>query len=74
LLEKYGPHVSIDECDPDRQIKMMKTINEAYQILINPSRRKMHDMELTRYFGNEDVRKISTKAVEEKPPRGDWWT
>jgi DnaJ-class molecular chaperone len=66
MLQKYGPHVNISECDPDMQINMLRTINEAYKVLVNPSRRKMHDKELERYFGNEDVRGLSKKIAKDK--------
>ena len=43
LYEKFGPHVSVQGMDPDAMMNSYKAISEAFEILINPNKRKEYD-------------------------------
>jgi DnaJ-class molecular chaperone len=69
MIEKYGPHVSAAECEPEMQIRMLHEIKEAYRVLINPSRRKVHDATLARHYGKGEVHDLSGKIARDKESR-----
>lgn len=43
LYDKFGPHVSVQGMDPDILIRTFKDINDAYEVLMDPVRRKEYD-------------------------------
>jgi molecular chaperone DnaJ len=43
LYQKFGPHVSAEELDPDAMLKAYKDICEAYEVLMDPKRRQEYD-------------------------------
>jgi molecular chaperone DnaJ len=43
LYEKFGPHVSAEELDPDAMAKAFRDISEAYEVLMDPDRRAEYD-------------------------------
>ncbi|HEY9783907.1 MAG TPA: DnaJ C-terminal domain-containing protein [Candidatus Obscuribacterales bacterium] len=43
LYEKFGPHVNVSGMDPDLMIKTFKDICDAYEVLMDPMKRKEYD-------------------------------
>ena len=43
LYEKFGPHVSAEELEPDAMMKAYRDISEAYEVLMDPARRAEYD-------------------------------
>lgn len=43
LYDKYGPHVTIKQEDPEAHVKAYKDICEAWEVLSNPARRREYD-------------------------------
>jgi molecular chaperone DnaJ len=43
LYEKFGPHVSAEELDPDAMAKAFRDISEAYEVLMDPRKRAEYD-------------------------------
>lgn len=43
LYEKFGPHVSAEELDPEAMSKAFRDISEAYEVLMDPRRRAEYD-------------------------------
>jgi DnaJ-class molecular chaperone len=73
LYDKYGPHVSVGGQDPEMMLKTFKGISEAYEVLIDPVRRKQYDEENTQHFQKGDLRSLwgkfagmNVKPEEEK--------
>ncbi len=43
LYDKFGPHVTVKEQDPEAMAKAYKDIEEAWEVLQNPARRQEYD-------------------------------
>jgi DnaJ-class molecular chaperone len=43
LHDKFGPHVGAEELDPDAMAKAFRDISEAYEVLMDPHKRKEYD-------------------------------
>lgn len=43
LYDKFGPHVGAEELDPDAMAKAFRDISEAYEVLMDPHKRKEYD-------------------------------
>lgn len=79
LYEKFGPHVSAEELDPDAMLKAFRDISEAYEVLMDPARRREYDKraEQVRQDSNDlrdlwlkkaGVNQGETQHSEELPP------
>ncbi|MBI4532678.1 MAG: DnaJ domain-containing protein [Candidatus Melainabacteria bacterium] len=58
LYEKYGPHVSIGGQDPDMLLKTFKDLSEAYEILMDPAKRKRYDEANKQHIYKGDLRRL----------------
>jgi len=58
LYEKYGPHISVSGQDPEMLLKTFKDISEAYEVLMDPVRRKKYDEQNKQYINKGDLRAL----------------
>ncbi len=58
LYHKFGPHVTLSGQDPEMMLKTFKEITEAYEILINPEKRKQFDNTGSMHSSRSDLRKL----------------
>lgn len=67
LYEKFGPHVSVGGMDPDVLIKTYKEISEAYEILMDPVRRREYDRQSAQSRqSSAELRALWTKQAAAK--------
>jgi len=80
LYDKFGPHVSMQGMDPDILIKTFRDISDAYEILMDATKRREYDKVSTNTRqSSSDLRALWTKhsttnpggggAVEDKTPK-----
>lgn len=75
LYEKYGPHVSVSGMDPEMLMKTFKDISEAYEVLMNPEKRKEYDKSCAPHLQKGDLRALWNKfsgvpqVKEDKKPK-----
>jgi curved DNA-binding protein len=64
LYDKFGPHVSVHGMDPDILIKTFRDICDAYEVLMDPAKRKEYDERTkhTRQSASE-LRNLWTKST-----------
>lgn len=67
LYEKYGPHVSVSGQDPEILLKTFKDISEAYEILMDPVKRKKYDEANVQRLDKGDVRALWGKLSGMQP-------
>lgn len=65
LYEKFGPHVSSSDADPDVQIRTYKDICAAYETLMDPTKRKEYDKVSAQYRQATDVRALWGKITQQ---------
>src|SRR5438128_292695 len=58
LYEKYGPHVSVSGQDPDMLLRTFKDISEAYEMLMDPARRREYNVKNDHHFQKGDLRAL----------------
>lgn len=62
LYEKFGPHVSVQGMDPDILIKTYKDISDAYEVLMDPNKRREYDKNSSNIRNSSsDLRALWTK-------------
>jgi DnaJ-class molecular chaperone len=67
LYDKFGPHVSVQGMDPDILIKTYKDISDAYEILMDPARRREYDkVSAQTRQSSSDLRALWTKHATGK--------
>lgn len=63
LYEKFGPHVSVQGMDPDILIKTFRDISDAYEILMDPGKRREYDKATSQSRQSiADLRSLWTKG------------
>src|SRR5438093_3375473 len=63
LYEKYGPHVSVSGQDPEMLLKTFRDLSEAYEVLMDPTRRREYDARNSQHFQKGDVRALWGKLT-----------
>src|SRR4030095_93783 len=58
LYEKFGPHVSVSGQDPEMLLKTFKDLSEAYEVLMDPVKRKKYDEQNTQHINKGDLRAL----------------
>ncbi len=66
LYEKFGPHVTASDADPDVQIRTYKDICSAYETLMDPNKRKEYDKTSAQYRQATDVRALWGKITQQQ--------
>jgi DnaJ-class molecular chaperone len=69
LYDKFGPHVSVQGMDPDILIKTFHDISDAYEVLMDPPKRREYDRISTNTRqSSSDLRALWTKhsSTDEK--------
>lgn len=73
LYDKFGPHVNVHGMDADLMIKTFKDICDAYEVLMDPVRRKEYDgktSQMRQSMG--DLRALWTKATTQPSETGSY--
>lgn len=68
LYEKFGPHVSVHGMDQDIMLKAYKDISDAYEVLMEPAKRREYDKSSAqmRQSGQELRALLSKKVTREQ--------
>jgi curved DNA-binding protein len=69
LYEKYGPHVSVSGQDPDMLLKTFRDISEAYEMLMDPAKRRDYDAKNDHHFQKGDLRALWGKFAGNTPAK-----
>jgi DnaJ-class molecular chaperone len=79
LYEKFGPHVSAAELDPEAMLKAYHDITEAYEVLMDPAQRHEYDKRAEQvrqdsadlrdlWLKKAGINPADTQQAEEHPP------
>lgn len=71
LYEKYGPHVTMSGQDPEMLMKTFRDISEAYELLMDPERRKDYDKNCAPHLQKGDLRALWSKFAGVPQPKVD---
>lgn len=81
LYDKFGPHVAAHTIDAEVQARTFRDISDAYEVLMNPAKRKEYDKNSDQHRQTSDVRalwgkvtktqKATAEAAKPKPPQED---
>lgn len=63
LYDKFGPHVTMNESDPEPMMKAFKDINEAWEVLGDPVSRKEYDKVFLPVMEKNNVRNLWGKLT-----------
>lgn len=66
LYEKFGPHVAAHSVEPEVQARTYKDICDAYEVLMNPQKRKEYDKNSEVVRQTSDVRALWGKVTKGK--------
>ncbi len=66
LYEKFGPHIAAHSVDADVQARNFKDICDAYEVLMNPQKRKEYDKNSEVFRQTSDVRALWGKVTKDK--------
>jgi DnaJ-class molecular chaperone len=66
LYEKFGPHIAAHSLDPEIQARTFKDITDAYDVLMNPAKRKEYDKVSEASRQTSDVRALWGKVTKDK--------
>jgi DnaJ-class molecular chaperone len=64
LYDKYGPHVSIGSQDPEMLLRTFKDISEAFELLMDPQRRKEYDENSKLLHKKSDLRSLWKDRIQ----------
>lgn len=70
LYDKFGPHVSVKEQDPEAMLKASKEIEEAWDILGDPARRREYDQSALPHVQKSHLRQLWGKLTGAHEPDG----
>lgn len=71
LHMKFGPHVSVMGQDPDILIKTFKDISDAFEVLMDPAKRKEYDrVSMDKRSSASELRALLVKRSAPPPPPG----
>lgn len=63
LYDRFGPHVSVSGQDPEMMLKTFRAICEAYEVLIDPVKRKEYDSRAGSHLQKGDLRGLWGKTT-----------
>lgn len=66
LYEKFGPQVAANSVDVDVQARTFRDISDAYEVLMNPQKRKEYDKNSEVFRQTSDVRALWGKVTKDK--------
>lgn len=64
LYEKFGPHIAAHSVDAEVQARTFKDICDAYEVLMNPAKRKEYDKNSEVFRQTSDVRALWGKVTK----------
>ena len=64
LYEKFGPHIAAQSVDTEVQLRAFKDITDAYEVLMNPAKRKEYDKNSDVSRQTSDVRALWGKVTK----------
>jgi len=71
LYEKFGPHIAAHVVDAEVQARTFKDITDAYEVLMNPAKRKEYDKNSEVFRQTSDVRALWGKVTKDKKYTGE---
>jgi DnaJ-class molecular chaperone len=69
LSDKYGPHVTMHAQDPESMLKTFRDITEAYDVLIDPEKRREYDQQNLPHLQKSHLRQLWGKLTGTDPNR-----
>jgi DnaJ-class molecular chaperone len=71
LYDKFGPHVTVKQQDPESMLKAYKEINEAWEVLGDPVRRAEYDKSHLPLLEKTSLRNLWSKVAGLKTKTGE---